>query len=502
MTEVEADKRRAARLALPTLVTTVLVCWIALLWPAIANRGPLLFVDTTAYVRGADAGFGALFGVTTAWSVPKAESSPDLVDADPSASADAEPRMSDDRITLAGRSVYYGVLPYLSYLLTWGFGLAILAQALLVAVAVCMTVFRFGVVSAGSPAAFLLPPIVLLGTSAPYFATFVMPDIFMALSILAIANIVVFWSRDRIRMRTFWTLLLIYAALSHSATLLLIIATASIGLVLGAAGYIRIPRAASGALAAAILTGIAGEIVFSIAVQGITGQAPVRPPFLTARIVDDGPGYRYLRESCPQNGFILCRLIDRPPVNSDVFLWSPERGKGAFLSGSPHEARRLAAEQGRFVLAVLQSRPVELLRSSLGAIGRQAGMIKLSEFHYDEGTREHLRRKLPAADQERASRSPAYLGRLPTRFVGRLVLPLSLASLAIIAVACTRTRQPGRALSRATLFALTILAGIVLNVVISGAISTPHDRYNMRALWLLPILALALLPMLKRSSTR
>jgi hypothetical protein len=37
-----------------------------------------------------------------------------------------------------------------------------------------------------------------------------------------------------------------------------------------------------------------------------------------------------------------------------------------------------------------------------------------------------------------------------------------------------------------------IVSGIILNILICGAVSTPHDRYLMRLIWLLPLCAVML----------
>ena len=56
--------------------TTVWLQWAlsagllaVLVWPALYNGQPIFFPDTTAYIRGADAGMQAAFGRRTAWSL-------------------------------------------------------------------------------------------------------------------------------------------------------------------------------------------------------------------------------------------------------------------------------------------------------------------------------------------------------------------------------------------------------------------------------------------------
>ena len=335
----------------------------------------------------------------------------------------------------------------------------------------------------------------LLCTSAPYFAGFAMPDVLLALGVLAIGNLAAFWSVDGKARRVFWFGLLAVALLSHTATLLVAILMIAFGL--AASWFLaRVPRGAVVALLAAVALAFAGEAAFTLGVQSVAGASPVRPPFLTARLVDDGPGYDYLRETCPGNGFVLCRMIDQPPANSDAFLWSADPKAGPFLSGSARDARALSAEQTRFAWAVFRAKPLEVIASSLGAIGRQAGQTGLGEFNYEEGTRLHLDAKLPRAEGEAVRATAAYRGQMPTGFVVGLAPWLAVIAFGIISAAILVCRRVDGQGGRVALLSALVLLGVLFNIAVSGAISTPHDRYQMRALWLLPLLAAALAPLL------
>ena len=96
-----------------------------------------------------------------------------------------------------------------------------------------------------------------------------------------------------------------------------------------------------------LAVGVAGEAAFSAAVARVTGFAPVRPPFLSARLVEDGPGLDYLRAHCAGGGasFALCRYRDRLPLASDIFLWSGAPGPGVALPAS----KTLAAKPVHFL---------------------------------------------------------------------------------------------------------------------------------------------------------
>jgi hypothetical protein len=45
-----------------------------------------------------------------------------------------------------------------------------------------------------------------------------------------------------------------------------------------------------------------------------------------------------------------------------------------------------------------------------------------------------------------------------------------------------------------------ILLGVVINAVVCGAVSGPHDRYEARVAWLVPFVAIALLLQIARSA--
>jgi len=88
----------------------------------------------------------------------------------------------------------------------------------------------------------------------------------------------------------------------------------------------------------ALVIGILAQSVFFAAVRHVVGAAPLRPPFLMARTIEDGPGYRYIRATCPSNGFKVCEFADRLPLMADDFLW-----KSGPTGYSPRHRRKSVA---------------------------------------------------------------------------------------------------------------------------------------------------------------
>ena len=191
--------------------TTVWLQWAlsagllaVLVWPALYNGQPIFFPDTTAYIRGADAGMQVAFGRRTAWSL----SGEDAIVQPPAPPAGAEvpavaspgapgasgaappaappPSLSSikDKTILSGRSPYYGALLYLGDL-TGGFWVSIAVQALAVLAALAFTLRILGLGT--RPAVLAAIGGVALLTPLPFFVSFLMPDVFAGIGILTAA---------------------------------------------------------------------------------------------------------------------------------------------------------------------------------------------------------------------------------------------------------------------------------------------------------------------------
>ena len=474
---------------------------LALLWPAFINGAPLIFPDTPSYVRAVDAAMSKLAGEQTAWTRPgEVERLSGADSSEASTAPDAEespPTLTDARrVPLKGRSPYYGAFAYLGWV-TSAFWLLALLQAVVASAAIYLFLRQCELVPARFAAPLAAGTLLILAmvTPLPFFASFVMPDLFAGLLILALAALLLDGRDLSLGEKLFWFLLVTAAALFHSANLLLAVAVIVVSLLLRWLATVKLRR--QGLVLAAVATGIGavGEIGYSLAVKEMTGSAPVRPPFLMARMIDDGPGYAYLRDTCPENGLMVCRYLDRLPVHSDTFLWSENETEGVFSTLSPDEKRQLSAEQSRFAALVLTDRPLDQAVATLISIGRQAQMMGLSEFNYEAETRRNFLTRLPPGELHRTKRTLAWQNQMPIKpleTVVALVLLLSLVAAAWLAI--RNRRQPPTA--------LLLVAGVVLNLAICGAMSTPHDRYQARVLWLIPLAALALVPRRNAAAAR
>ncbi|WP_375271418.1 hypothetical protein [Sphingomonas sp.] len=453
---------------------------LLMLWPAAINRAPFLFRDTTAYVHGADAAIMRATGATTAWSneAVRATAAPASA-AEPAGSVEE----AADAPVLLGRSIFYGVFAWLGALTGTLWTVATM-QALLVG-AVVLGLVRH-VVDPGSPRfarAVVIATLALATTPLAWFTAMVMPDVLTGLALVAAAVLLVGWRRERAGARALWFGLASFAALAHSSHVLILLALGITGLAVERA------RVGAGVLILAALTGVAGEVAFARAVEMLTGSAPIRPPFVTARLAEDGPTRAYLDRHCATVEFHLCRYATRLPLNSDLFLWNAEPARGVFMAVPAAERRALAAEQPRFVWAVMCDQPLAVARVAMSAVGRQFAAWRLSEFNHDlyPDDARAIAERLPPNERAAFVASRAFAGTMPIHVAQAAALLWAIAGVAVAFWSWARDRR-----SALSTTAAVLVAGWVLDVVICGALSTPHDRYQARVLWVLALLPVML----------
>lgn len=463
----------------------LLLLSLVLLWPAIVNGGVFYFPDTTAYIRGVDAALHRATNWQSVWTESVAAQGTTVESRALRAAIDV-PGSAETKPVLLGRSVYYGVMPFAGVAFGSSGWLTIVVQSL-VAGAAAIGLTRhfidprrhaFGWACA---AGFAL----LAVTSLPFFTSMLMPDFIAGIGIIAAAALVVGWQRESWGGRGFWFVLVLAATLMHSANILILLAIAGPALLF--AGFRRDGGVARGGalIVVGVLLGLAGEAAFTQTVTRLTGAAPIRPPFVTARLIEDGPGLAYLDRTCPASGFLLCRFRDRMPQGSDTFLWSPASTDGVFTATSPANQRALSAEQGRFVLAVVTTFPRDSAVTMLRAAGRQMGLLSLVEFNYPPHG--HLER-VPAAVMDEIVTTRAYARTMPLDPSQGLLWPLAIAAIVVVGFAFRRpTMRPVAG------YGAVAVVGLLANDIVCGALSTPHERYQARIIWVLPFVALLIL---------
>ena len=473
----------------------LLACLIAFaaLWPAAVNGGPFFMADTPSYARGAASGFFKLFGVKTDWTneylrvyAGKPDATPQTVNED-----SEEPKVAGQvPVTLSGRSIFYGVVLYLSHL-AGSLWIIVLLQSLLAAGCIVLTVNAISMAAGTrmrSSSLALIGLVMVAATPVAFFAGYLMPDIFGGFALLATAHILFLWRSLSRPERAFWLALLAYSLLVHSVNMMMVG-----GLTVASIAYswwrgIGVGKYQLGGVIACLAVALLGQSAFGVAVKSMTGASPVRPPFIAMRLIADGPGYAYLKDHCDSEPLIYCRVLSQTDPKSDVLLWSKDARTSLFRGLTPNEQRVSAAQQSQFVTAVIADRPAEVIGGAIANTVTQVAQLDLNGFNYSRENRARFGETIPADLFGPLSQTRAYRNVMPTRPIEVLSVVTATLSVLFICLFMASARS-GEAVDRLRAFCLCVLAGIALNAVICGALSGPKGRYEMRLIWVLPLIA-------------
>jgi hypothetical protein len=452
------------------------------LWPAIYNRQPSFSPDTGAYIRGFDAGIVWLTGRTTAWTTWARQ----LRAAQETANEPATEKATSFQgptFIIAGRSVSYGALLYLGELLG-GLWASVAIQAAAALAAIGLTLRRLQLFSWPK---FVLTALTLgWASSLPFVTSFLLPDVFAGLALLAAANLLAPGRRLTRWEQVFWISILAAAVVFHPSHLAIVVALLAAAIIARLFST-KISRVGIVALTLAAGIGFVSETVFPMIVQKLLGVPIARPPVIMARMVADGPGASYLNEKCPQAGLVACEFVDRLLSNSDAFLWDNSPRTGIYAPASIEKRRELGNEQYRFAIQVFAYDPVGQISAWLNDGSQQLKMVGISEFISDS---EQALRSVPRAHAERMARSSVLRKDFPTETFSELTSFAAMLSLMFVLVTLIRDWKDVSAEQK--IFCFVILLGEVSNALICGGLSGPHERYQARLTWLIPLVALLL----------
>lgn len=452
--------------------------------PALVNGGPFFYFDSAAYIENVAKAVAKLWP-----GIPDV-----LADAGSTAADAAFDQGQDDNIVYSGRSVYYGALAYTGWITTiW---VPVVAQCLTLAWLTKELTQRLFETN-WRQVTILLAVGLTLGTSAGAFAGLVMPDIWSGLAVLALA---VLWSPGYLLTRRAQIILLAilaFAVLAHSSHLALI-AVLFAGCLLVRpflATSLRPQPAALVIPMLALVIGVTGSLAFTKVVAVTYGQPPLSRPFMTAHLVDLGPGTAFARETCPTADYALCAFVDRLPTDWIGFLFADADRGGIFGTVDVATQRELTAEQVSFALGTLTSRPLATL-GGLALHGlQQLFVLNVDGVPITRQSAGFLRSSFPPELAARIESSGIYDHPAWAVRMTRLIEATSLISaLILVTWAVTRTRNTlGPALYRLEGIVLVCVSGVVANALICGILASPYGRFQARIVWLLPMLALYIL---------
>ena len=449
----------------PRLVL-VLVGTALLAWPSALNWHPYLFWDTYGYFLQGKAYGQLLLGWSGLWTPP--------------------PEVAAGWIGAAGRMLARdpSIRSPTWSLLSWGlaagggFWLLALLDALVAAATVELFLARLlGVAPARRLA--IMAGMALL-TSLPWFASYLMPDLYAGLMILAVTLAAFAWSALTRVERSAVLALYLLSITFHSTHLLLAVALLPLAVLLPVAGDGRAPRAMR--LGLPILAAVVLLLAASWLGFGRLTLTPQGAPFLLARSWEDGPARAYLEATCPGAGWAICPQIGRLAGTAQDFLWRPD---DSYWSMDLQTRAAVRAEELGILLPALAHDPWRQVTAALTNGAMQLGQLGLDDLVLGRGA---------AVTPE--DYTFVYQPSAPAAVWG--VTGFSVVIYVTVAVALGgllvwtgRARAPiGDPVLACVLL---VLAALILNAAICGALSGVHPRYQSRVVWLLPLLAAGLL---------
>lgn len=438
----------------------VLIGAALLLWPTLLNWHPYLFWDTYGYFLQGNVYAQILAGLTGLGPFP-AEASVGWLG--------AAGRMLADDASI--RSPTWSLVTYLLAALG-SFWLLAAANALMAAATIEIVLTRL----------FDVPPrlrLLVFGglallSSLPWFASYMMPDLYAGLLILAAAALAFGWASLRPVERCGLVGLYVAAITFHPSHLLLALGLSGVALFLSGSRPERVGRLMRLGLPALAAAGVLLAIGWSG--FGEASLTPRGPPFLLARSWEDGPVRDYLAAACPEAGWAICAEFDRLAPSAQEFLWRPA---DSYWNMSEEVRAAVRAEERAILLRAVLADPVGQLQATLANAARQLGRFGLEDFVLGRGA------EVTAEDYEFL-----YLPSAPAAVWGlsgftAMLYVTTIAAMLALAIAWWRSvlsAAQGR-------LALFVVLGLLLNAAICGGLSGPHPRYQSRVVWLLPLLA-------------
>jgi hypothetical protein len=432
-TVIAAYGRQTVRAFYVSRVAATLCCFVVLLAPALWNRYPLLQYDTGGYLARWYEGY-----------------------------------------LVPSRSTVFGLFLHL------GEGLHFWPELVLqtgCAIWVVSLVLRAAGFAAGPWHRTLMVAGLSLVTALPVLSSTLLTDIFAGLSVLSLHLLIfhrsVFAPLERIGL----FLLIAFAAATHSATLIVLLAVLVLAVPILLVSGLR-PAGALLAGGGAIATGAAMLLAGNLALSGQLAWTPGGFGIAFGRMLQDGIVKRYLDDHCPTARLKLCPYRNELPATADDFLWS----NGVF--NELGRFRGLDEEMRFIVLHSLQKYPLQQIETALAASATQLRLVATGHGTHDQiwHTYGIIERYIPGEVSAMHS-ARQQRGELNFDPINRVHVPIALGSMILALVLLARATISG-CFDETGRLAATVTVAILANAFVCGVLSGPHDRYGARIVWI------------------
>jgi hypothetical protein len=323
-------------------------------------------------------------------------------------------------------------------------------------------------------------------TSVGWYASFAMPDILGALVYLGLYLIVFAgeglrpWELAAVAAIAWW------GAMAHNSHLLLAFLECLLLIVLWAARWAGLRGRGRWLLSAigVIALAAATQTALHARLHGRPSLFGSHPPYLTARVLADGPARLYLRQHCASLTWVICGRVDHLPTDEQMFLWEPGN---VWNSATPEQRERLRAEEMPLVLATLRAYPLQQAEVSLKNALHQLVFMGPAEFtDAPYFTRQTLDGIAPGV-YARYERTVQARNGMPQTFFRRVQeVVIALSAVTVLCGLPWLMRSGNRRLMGLTLIVVSVVPA---NAFVTGALSALDARYQGRVAWMVVLLA-------------
>jgi hypothetical protein len=416
---------------------------------------------------------------------------------------DEEPVHNQD----GARSAYYGfalyVLQAIGTLWLFAFAQALVGAGLIYAL------WRAAAPKAAAWSYFALMAGLTAISTLPVFTGFAMPDVFAGFA--AIATVLLMIYPDRFRWPAQVALWLLLAAamnfhMSNTITAMGLTAASIAALIWFKAPWGDLFKRVATVLLAAMVA-IGASALYGQMVKLRSGDELGHPPFLTARVLADGPGREYLIHVCATGDpYVICGFKWLPLDDSEDILWSDDQERGIFNLSEFPMRQKMEHQDAQFALASTLYDPLGQIKVSLDNWRQQIFNVRLDEPLLNPGFYLHdfywkttnLPKLIKGAGPQ-CGRTP---GDCAVWFDPEVLAVIDGTAAAFAAaflgyrlhkirfIAMWARRDFDDPVFRASIAAVLLIVAVILNAAVCGAISGPFPRYQARIVWLFMAAAL------------
>ena len=235
-----------------------------------------------------------------------------------------------------------------------------------------------------------------------------------------------------------------------------------------------------------IVLALAASLTVNLVRNGEAVTSTGSSIYFLARVIADGPARLYLDDVCGQKHYAICKYKDELTDRHDDFLWGPHAVRRKVRDDvGQAQLRKEASEIAlRSILAYPKLQLTKFASNTFEQLIRFATAEDLDSLaDADSPTNATIREIFGSGVYDAYSASRQQTETLPLDRISAFdnVVIYVTAALFVLVFVMLLKRNDRNLVS---LYVL-VLAGMLGNAFISGALAGPHDRYQARVIWLL-----------------